>query len=201
MRDDDLVVTGLVTRAKDGDQQAWDAIVERYAPLIWAICRSYRLARADTDDVAQTVWLQLLTHLGTLRNPAALGGWLATTTRHECARASRAARPGQAAQREVDADTLPDATLGPADTALLAAERHAALRQAFACLPPGSQRLLALLAEDPPLPYAQIAARLGMPVGSIGPTRRRCLERLRCHPAVAALIHADGPAACRPLAG
>ena len=73
MRDDDLVVTGLVTRAKDGDQQAWDAIVERYAPLIWAICRSYRLARADTDDVAQTVWLQLLTHLGTLRNPAALG--------------------------------------------------------------------------------------------------------------------------------
>jgi len=197
---DELAVTGLVTRARDGDQQAWDAIVERYAPLMWSICRSYRLGRADTDDVAQTVWLQLVTHLGTLRNPAALGGWLATTTRHECARASRTAWSGQTAVREVDADTLLDAAAGPADAALLAAEQHAALRQAFACLSPGGQRLLALLIEDPPLPYAQIAARLGIPVGSIGPTRRRCLEKVRRHPAVAALIRAGGPAACWPAA-
>ena len=194
----ELMVTSLVTRARDGDQQAWDAIVERYAPLMWSICRSYRLGRADTDDVAQTVWLQLVTYLGTLRNPAALGAWLATTTRHECARASRTPRSDRAAVRE--ADTLLDAAAGPADAALLAAEQHAVLRQAFACLSPGGRQLLALLIEDPPLSYAQIAARLGIPVGSIGPTRRRCLEKVRRHPAVAALIRADGPVACRPKA-
>ena len=80
---------------------------------------------------------------------------------------------------------------GPADSGLLAAERHAALRQALTCLPPVGQQLLALLIEDPPLPYAQISARLGIPAGSIGPTRRRCLHKLRRHPAIAALIDAE----------
>jgi RNA polymerase sigma factor (sigma-70 family) len=195
MRDDDLMVTGLVTRARHGDQQAWDALVERYAPLIWSICRRYRLARADTDDVAQTVWLRMVTHLGQLRNPAALSGWIATTTRRECVKACQAARPSHPALRELDPGSVPDPAAEPTEAGLLAAERHAALRQAFTSLSADGQRLLALLLEDPPLPYAEIAARLGIPVGSIGPTRRRCLHKLRCHPALAALMAAG--AGCR----
>ena len=195
MRDDDLMVTGLVTRARHGDQQAWDALVERYAPLIWSICRRYRLARADTDDVAQTVWLRLVTHLGQLRNPAALSGWIATTTRRECVKACQAARPSHPALRELDPGSVPDPAAEPAEAGLLAAERHAALRQAFTSLSADGQRLLTLLLEDPPLPYAEVAARLGIPVGSIGPTRRRCLNQLRCHPALAGLMPAG--AVCR----
>jgi RNA polymerase sigma factor (sigma-70 family) len=188
---DDSVVTDLVIRARHGDQRAWDTLVERYALLVWSICRSYRLSRADTDDVGQTVWLRLVAHLVRLRDPAALTSWITTTTRRECGKVHRAARLSQTAWWDVDAGTIPDPGTEPADSGLLAAERRAALRQAFACLPPGGQQLLALLMEDPPVPYAQISARLGMPVGSIGPTRSRCLRKLRRHPAIAALICAE----------
>ena len=188
---DDSVVTDLVTRARRGDQQAWDALVERYAPLVWSICRRYRLSHADTDDVGQTVWLRLVAQLDQVRDPAALAGWIATTTGRECGRIRRAARPAQTARRDLDIGTIADTRAEPADAGLLAAERHAALRQAFTCLPSRCQQLLALLIEDPPVPYAQISARLGIPVGSIGPTRRRCLQKLRRHPAIAALIHAE----------
>jgi RNA polymerase sigma factor (sigma-70 family) len=184
--------TDLVIRARDGDQRAWDAIVERYAPLVWAICRRYRLARADADDAGQTVWLQLVDHIGQIRDPAALPGWLATTTARECARLVRAARKTSPPGCQVlDAEDIPDSQAVLADDELLAAERHAALREAFADLPPPCRRLIALLAEDPPLPYAQISARLGIPVGSIGPIRRRCLDKLRRHPAIAALTNAE----------
>jgi RNA polymerase sigma factor (sigma-70 family) len=88
----DQPVTDLVTRARNGDKQAWDALVERYAPLIWSICRRHRLDGADAEDVGQSVWLLLVDHLGNLRHPAALPGWLATTTRRECGRVLRAAR-------------------------------------------------------------------------------------------------------------
>ena len=75
------------------------------------------------------------------------------------------------------------------------AERHAALREAFTRLPPSCQRLIAMLLQDPPVPYAEISARLGIPVGSIGPTRRRCLDKLHSHPAIAALIEGDAASA------
>jgi len=87
-----VTVTDLVMRARDGDQLAWDAIVERYALLVWAICRRYRLAGADAGDAAQAVWLHLVDHIGKIRDPAALPGWLATTTGRECTRLVRAAR-------------------------------------------------------------------------------------------------------------
>jgi len=183
---DDSVVTDLVIRARHGDQRAWDALVERYAPLVWSIGRRYQLGRADTDDVGQTVWLRLIAQLDALRDPAALAGWIATTTRRECGKVRRAARLPPAARW--DLDTIADTRIDPADSGLLAAERHAALRQAFTCLPPRCQQILALLTEDPPVPYAQISARLGIPVGSIGPTRYRCLQKLRRHPAIDALI-------------
>ena len=183
---DDLVITDLVTRARHGDQRAWDALVERYAPLVWSISRRYQLSRADTDDVGQTVWLRLIAQLDTVRDPAALAGWIATTTGRECGKVLRAARLLHAARR--DLDTMPDTGIDPADSGLLAAERHAALRQAFPCLPSRCQQILALLTADPPVPYAQISSRLGIPVGSIGPTRHRSLGKLRRHPAIAALI-------------
>ena len=187
---DNLPVSDLVTRARNGDKQAWDALVERYAPLIWSICRRHGLGRADTEEVGQAVWLHLVGHLGNLHEPAALPGWLATTTRRECLRVLRAGRP-LAAGHVLDAGTLPDDQAVAAEQELLAAERQAALREAFLDLPPYGQRLIALLLEDPPVPYAEISARLGIPVGSIGPNRRRYLDKMRRHPAIAALIGAD----------
>jgi len=187
----DQPVTDLVTRAANGDRRAWDALVERYAPLIWSICRRHQLADADARDIGQTVWLRLVDQLGALRDPAALPGWLVTTTRRECRRMLCAARAPLAAGHELDPETLPDEQAVTAEQHLLAAERHAALREALLDLPPQGQRLITLLAADPPVPYAEISARLGIPVGSIGPTRRRCLDKLRQHPAITALITAE----------
>ena len=188
---DDLVVADLVAHARGGDVQAWEALVERYASLIWSICRRYRLGRADAEDVAQSVWMRLVNQLDKIRDPAALPGWLATTTRRECERVARAAHGPHAVAYAVDTDKIPDAHAEAAEQELLAAERHAALREAFTHLPPAYQRLISMLIADPPLPYAEISARLGIPVGSIGPTRSRILDRMRRHPAIAALIDAE----------
>ena len=185
-------VTDLVTRARHGDKQAWDAIVERYAPLIWSICRQYRLDDADAQDVGQMVWLHLVDHLDDLRDPAALPGWLATTTRRQCFRLRQASsRFKQVTGPLVDADNMADTGAVEAEHELLLAERHAALREAMADLPPGYRELMALLTAEPPVSYAEISAKLGIPIGSIGPSRSRCLARLRRHPAIAALIDAD----------
>jgi RNA polymerase sigma factor (sigma-70 family) len=192
---DEGAVVHLVTRASNGDRQAWDALVERYAPLIWSTCRRYQLKDTDAHDAAQSVWLHLLNHLDGLRDPAALPGWLSTTARRECARVLRAAAGPAPVGYVPDAETLPDERAATADQELLAAERQAALREAFAALPPSGQRLLAMLTADPPVPYAEISARLGIPVGSIGPTRRRYLDKLRRHPAIAALTGPDNDAA------
>jgi RNA polymerase sigma factor (sigma-70 family) len=191
---DDPVVIDLVIRARSGDKQAWEMLVQRYAPLIWSICRRYRL-EGDAEDLGQIVWLQLVDQLGRIRDPAALPGWLATTTRRECLRLLGTARGPLAAGRGIDAETVPDEQAETVEEELLAAERHAALREALTDLPPCDQRLILLLIEDPPLPYAEISARLGIPIGSIGPTRRRCLDKLRRHPAIAALINTDSSAA------
>jgi len=186
----DPPTTDLVIRAKDGDKQAWDALVERYAPLIWSTCRRYRLGSADAEDVNQSVWLALVDQLAALREPAALPGWLATATQRECGRFLRAARRTQPGGHALG-DSIPDEQTATAEEELLRAERHAALREAFTYLPPSCQQLIAILIQDPPVPYAQISAELGIPVGSIGPTRRRCLDKMRSHPAIAALIDAE----------
>jgi RNA polymerase sigma factor (sigma-70 family) len=184
----DNPVVALVVRARGGDERAWAALVERYAPLVWSLCRRYRLDPADTADVGQNVWLLLVTQLGQIRDPAALPGWLATTTRRECQRVLNKAQVPHVARHEPDAENIPDGQAETIEQGLLAAEGHAALREAFTHLPPRDQQLIALLIEDPPVPYAEISARLGIPVGSIGPNRRRCLDKLRHHPAIAALI-------------
>jgi RNA polymerase sigma factor (sigma-70 family) len=188
---DYLAVTDLVTRAKNGEQQAWDALVERYAPLIWSICRRFRLEAADAEDVGQAVWLKLVTHLDDLRDSAALPGWLATTTRRECGRVINAADARRANERVLIADSIPDTETETVEQELLVAEQHAVLREALARLPLSCRQLLVLLSADPPVPYAEISARLGISIGSIGPNRRRCLDRLARDPAIAALINAE----------
>jgi RNA polymerase sigma factor (sigma-70 family) len=186
----DRSVTDLVTRARNGDKLAWGALVERYAPLVWPICHRYRLDRADADDAGQNVWLQLVDQLDSIRDPAALPSWLATATRRECARVLRTARRTRTGGYGPNAETIPDPHTGTAERELLTAERHAALREASTQLPPRCQQLIALLAEDPPLSYAAIGARLGIQAGSIGPSRGRCLDKLRRYLAIAALINA-----------
>jgi RNA polymerase sigma factor (sigma-70 family) len=192
---DELLVTDLVTRARNGDRQAWDALVERYAPLVWSICRRHRLDAAEAGDVGQTVWLRLVDEFATVRDQAMLPGWLATATLRECGRVLRAAGRQQAAEYMLDAADIPGGSAGMVEHELRRAERSAALREAFMHLPPGSRQLIALLIEDPPVPDAEISARLGIPAGRIGRDRARCLEQLRRYPAVAALINADRPAA------
>ena len=177
MRDDPSVVA-LVARAAGSDQDAWNQLIERYAPLVWAICTRYRLSDHDSEDVGQNVWLLLVEQLGKLREPAALPGWLATTTKHECLRVVTAAqRLGTLGGGLDDAPEFVDDVV--IDEEMLRAERDGALRAAFAELPPPCRRLLAMLFSDPPHSYTQISATLGIRMGSIGPQRARCLERLR----------------------
>ena len=141
--------------------------------------------------MGQSVWLHLVDQLNKIREPAALAGWLATTTRRECGRLVRAAHGPHAVLYPLDAENMADEQSDAAERHVLAAERQAALREAFTHLPPAGQQLMTMLVADPPVPYAEISATLGIPVGSIGPTRSRCLDRMRRYPAIAALINAE----------
>jgi len=164
--------------------------VERYAPLVWSICARFQLGNHDREDVAQNVWLLLVEQLGKLREPAALPGWIATTTHRECLRVVTAARKSERLGTGLD-DALQFVDNTIIDEEILMAERNAALRAAFAELTPRCQRLLAMLTSDPPCSYAEISATLQIPVGSIGPQRARCLERLRRSSALSGLGEAD----------
>jgi len=190
MRDDPQVIA-LVRRAADGDQAAWNDLVERYAALVWSICLRYRLDRQDIDDVGQSVWLLLVEKIGTLRDPAALPGWLATTTHRECLRVLRLARSHDRTDMP-SADDLPaDPSEATIEQDILTAERDAAVRAAFSELPRGCRELLAMLVSDPPCAYAEVSATLGIAVGSIGPKRARCLARMRRSPHLMAIIDSE----------
>ena len=139
------------------------------------------------------MWLRLVDELAAVRDQAELPGWLAAATLRECGRARPAAGRRQAAGYMPDAADIPGGQAPVVEHELLMAERNAALREAFTHLPPGCQQLVAMLAEDPAVPDAEIGARLGRPAGSAGPDRGRCLEQLRSYPAVAALISAGRP--------
>jgi RNA polymerase sigma factor (sigma-70 family) len=168
-------VRNLVALAAAGDRAAWAALVARFERLVWSVARSHRLSDADAADVCQTTWLRLLEHLGDVRDPDALGGWLATITRNECLRVLR----HQTRQVPTEDDAIPQQTVpADVDARLLAGERDAALWKAFATLSSRCQALLRMTCSDPPASYEDIAGALGMPVGSIGPTRGRCLAAL-----------------------
>jgi RNA polymerase sigma factor (sigma-70 family) len=188
MRDDPTVLD-LLARARAGEQAAWEGIVARYAPLVWAMCRRFRLSTVDAEDVGAAVWLRLVERLDTLREPAALPGWLATTTRNECLRLVQSKQRMVPIEPDERLTLLGGADAHPAmDDWLLRQERGIALRAAFAGLAQRCRELLSMLFADPPTPYAQVGASLGLAVGAIGAARQRCLEQLRKTPELAALL-------------
>lgn len=171
----DALLSQLVARARRRDERAWAELVSRYAGLVWAVARAHRLGEADAADVAQATWMTLLEHIDDVREPAAVGGWIATTARRECLRVLRCRErvvvSAEVPERADDASEL--------DAALLTSERDRALWAAFRQLGARDQALLRMLAADPAPSYGEIGAALGMPIGSIGPTRARALTRLR----------------------
>lgn len=173
-------VAQLVAAAAAGEQGAWDRLVGRFGPLVWAVARTYRLSPADAADVSQTVWLRLVEHLDRLREPDRLPGWLVTTSRNECLRVLRQQSRVVTFDAPFDRDDDGEAV----EAALLAGERDGLLWDAFRRLPEPCQLLLRLLMCEPPLSYADISLALRMPIGSIGPTRSRCLDRLRHSPEI-----------------
>ena len=165
----------LIQRARDGDGRAWDELVSRYAGLVWSVTRAHRLREADAADASQATWAKLVAALDGLQQPAAVGGWLATTARRECLRILRdATRVSPCAETPDGADDAPGIV-----ERLLRTERDAQLWRAFRSLGPRDQALLRMLVADSRTSYVEIGAALDMPVGSIGPTRGRALERLR----------------------
>ncbi|MCA2213193.1 RNA polymerase sigma factor [Jidongwangia harbinensis] len=174
-------VTELVDRIRRGDAGAWQLLTDRYLNLLWSIARGLRLNDADAADAVQTTWLRLVENLDDIREPKRIGSWLATTVRRECLdirRRTARVRPGEP-ETPGGWDGLAATTVDPLDVALLRDERDAALWRAFHALRPSCQRLLRVLLTDPAPSYAEVSAALDTPVGSIGPTRQRCLKCLR----------------------
>ena len=177
-------VTALVHRATAGDRAAWDAIVAEYDGLVRSVARGCRLGEAETADAVQTTWLLLVEHLAAIREPERLAGWLRTTARRvSLAIVRQAGREQPTDSCDRYPGTLQDlwgATDETAPEASAVRRDHQVLvRRAVATLPPRQRRLLDLLVASPPVSYEQISAGLGMPLGSIGPTRARALARLR----------------------
>jgi RNA polymerase sigma factor (sigma-70 family) len=184
----------LVEAAVGGDQRAWERLVAEFTPLIRGIARRHRLSNFDQDEVVQRTFLALVRYIGRLRDPLSIPGWIATTARRACI-----AVIGEGAREIPTAEVVP-ANAPQADPAegLLQAERREAVRSAAARMPPRQRAFLTALSIEPALSQRQIGERLGMPIGSIGPTRQRCLERMRRDPSVSLLLHEDVPVAQRP---
>jgi RNA polymerase sigma factor (sigma-70 family) len=171
-------IAGLVRGAAAGDRRAWERLVAQYARLIWSITAEFKLAESDAADVAQTTWLRLLEHIDRIEDPDRIGSWLAATARNECLR-NLAARKRVVLARDEEVLSGVVASGPEVDERILADERDQVVRDALSRLPRRWQRLLELLMADPPVSYAEISDELGLPVGSIGPARGRCLARLR----------------------
>jgi RNA polymerase sigma factor (sigma-70 family) len=186
----------LVRGAAGGDEVAWRGLVERFSGLVWAVARAHRLANADAADVFQTTWLRLAEHIRRIEHPDRIGAWLATAARRECLQSLRSAARTMPTGDLDRLDITPVAG-NPTEEAVLAAEREredadraAVVWGALSRLSARCRELLRVLMASPPPSYAEVAAALGLPVGSIGPTRARCLQRLREE--VAGIT--DGPA-------
>lgn len=166
----------LLRSAKRGNREAWDELVEEFGGMVRAVARSHRLSDTDAADVAQATWLRLLEHVEEINEPARGGAWLATTARRECLSVLRKSQRDILSGEEPGEHESPEAA---PDESLLLAERYQMLRGCFARLRPSDQALLRMLEGDPQPSYEEISAGLDMPIGSIGPTRARALERLR----------------------
>ena len=165
----------LVRRAAASDEHAWAALVDRFSSLVWAVARGHGLCQADAADVSQTTWLRLAEQLSFIREPERLGAWLGTTARRESLRTLRRQERDVSVEQCIDcADIASDVVDDMANR-----ERDAALWSAFEGLSPSCKALLRALLADPPPTYAELSDVFEMPIGSIGPTRARCLDRLR----------------------
>jgi RNA polymerase sigma factor (sigma-70 family) len=175
-------IPGLVAAALAGDQRAWDRLEERFEPLVWSICRSYRLSREDAEDVYQMTWLRLAEKLDQVRDPRALPGWITTTCKRECQAQITRGR-GTVALEPEDLEYHLGGDDAGVDRVLLAAEERAALWEAFGRLGDRCQDVLRALILDVPdgerPSYQEVSRELGIPAGSLGPTRMRCLQHLR----------------------
>jgi RNA polymerase sigma factor (sigma-70 family) len=177
-------VTVLIHRAAEGDPTAWNAIVDEFAGLLWSVVRGFRLNEAQSADAVQTTWLRLVEHIADLREPEHVAGWLKTTAHRVCLQVIRQGGREQLTDWEEDRGPVsgvryegPDED-GP-EAAAMRQEQQVLVRRALAELPDRHRQLMELLVASPPISYQDISARLGMPVGSIGPTRARILARLR----------------------
>lgn len=168
----------LVAAATAGDRRAWELLVERYSPTVWAVARGHRLNAADAADVFQTTWMRLFENLMRIHEPQRVGAWLATTARRECLGVLRRSARQVASGQDFDAIRDVEGSRNPARM-LMAEERRVLVDELVRQLPIRSQILLRLLAADTPLSYLEISEALEMPVGSIGPTRARALSQLR----------------------
>jgi len=180
----DESLTRIVSAARAGDSTAWSSLVTRFDGSLRSIARGYRLTPADVDDVIQATWLEALERIDDLREPAAIGGWLATTFRR------KALRVLQAGTRELltdDASIADGPDLDGPEARLLAAELQDTFAKALATLPSRQRRLVTMLASTAAPDYARISQVLSMPLGSIGPIRARSLVRLARHPKLRAL--------------
>jgi RNA polymerase sigma factor (sigma-70 family) len=170
--------SSLVSAARSGDNLAWSRLVERFDGMLRSVARSYRLTPQDVDDAVQATWVQLYEHIDTVRDTSAIAAWLATTVRrqslHILQRRVREHLTDEPETMVTDPAEAPDATL-------LDGERRLVLTRALSTLPDRQRELMTLIASDTTPNYKQIGARLGMPVGSIGPTRARCMARLQQH--------------------
>lgn len=169
-------VAELLVAAGAGSQDAWNALVDRYGRLVWSVVRGFRFDSATAADVSQTVWLRLVEHCDRIRDPERLASWLATTARNESIRASR--RLARAIPTEFSVEVADD-TAPSLDERLLDDEQLGEVLGAFGEMSSKCREILELLCTDPPLDYEAISEILGMPIGSIGPTRARCIDRLR----------------------
>ena len=171
-------VRSMVRAAADGDRAAWDAVVERYVALLWAIARRHGLGDSDAADVVQNTWLRLLEHIDEVREPARIGSWLATVAQRE-ALGCITHRNRFVLDGDDEVFDGHDRLLPEVDEALIRRELASAARHALDSLPPTWRSLVELLTLDSPPSYEQIGADLGLPVGSIGPTRGRAVRRMR----------------------
>jgi RNA polymerase sigma factor (sigma-70 family) len=182
-RDD---VGALVRHAAGGDERAWTLLVHRFETTIHALARRHGLNPADRDEVAQRTWLALVRHIDRLGDHPAIAGWILTTARHECLRILNAARR-ELLSEEPFAGREPASE--PVETTLLEAERRDAVRRALDSLPAHERRLMRVLLREPAPSYAEVCAELGIPKGSIGPTRGRCVARMRGDQHLASVVY------------
>jgi RNA polymerase sigma factor (sigma-70 family) len=167
----------LLEAAKGGSEDALAQITAELSPMLWNVARAAGLAAADAEDVVQTAWERLLYHLADIRVPQALIGWLVVTTKHEAWRIRSSGRRQRPADQEW-LTAIPDDAAGTEEQILLD-EQQRALWRAVGRLSAQCQELLRIVAFIPRPDYQSVSAALGMPVGSIGPTRGRCLEKIR----------------------